>query len=91
MLQGVHLEDGKDRPKTLYQTELVEPAGSNVKVCSWLKQISCVKVACKSSTVWAPTELIDIRRLCSDVSVPRLKLLEYQSWVPPARRFQAEP
>jgi len=75
----------------VYQTELVDPAGSNVKVCSWLKKISCVKVACKSSTDWAPTELIDIRKLCSDVSVPRLKLLEFQSGVPPARRFQVEP
>ena len=38
-----------------------------------------------------PAELINIRKVCSDVSVPRLKLLEYQAWVPQGRRFQLEP
>jgi SAM-dependent methyltransferase len=91
MLQGVRLEDGKDQHDTAYQTELLDPVSSNVKVCSWLKKISCVKVGCESSSEWAPTERINIRKVCSDVSVPRLKLLEYQSGAPPGRRFQLEP
>ena len=37
------------------------------------------------------TELINIKKICSDVSVPRLNLLEYQAGVPPGRRFQLEP
>ena len=45
-----------------------------------------------SKSDWnTPTELINIRKVCSDVSVPRLKLLEYQAGVPPGRRFQLEP
>ena len=91
MLQGVRLENGKDQPDTAYQTELLDPASGNVKVCSWLKKISCVKVGCESSSEWAPTERINIRKVCSDVSVPRLKLLEYQSGAPPGRRFQLAP
>ena len=91
ILQGVRLADGKDQADTAYQTELLDAVGGNVKVCSWLKKISCVTVGCESSSEWAPTERINIRKLCSDVSVPRLKLLEYQSGAPPGRRFQLEP
>ena len=90
MVQGVRLEDGKDQADTAYQTELLDPAGNDVNVCSWLKTISCVKVACESKNEWAPTELINILKVCSGVSVPRLKLLEYQAGVPPGRRFQLE-
>jgi SAM-dependent methyltransferase len=91
MVQSVHLEDGKDKPSTWYLTELVDAAGRNVKVCSWLKKTTCVKVACESKSDWdAPTELINIRKVCSDVSVPRMKLLKYEAGNPPGRRFQLE-
>ena len=92
MVQSVRLEDGKDKPNTPYQTELVDTAGRDVKVCSWLKQTTCVKVGCESKSDWdAPTELINIRKVCSDVSVPRVKLLKYEAGNPPGRRFQLEP
>jgi SAM-dependent methyltransferase len=92
MVQGVHLDDGKDKPSTWYLTELVDAAGRNVKVSSWLKKTTCVKVACESKSEWnAPTELIKIRKVCSDVSVPRMKLLKYEAGNPPGRRFQLEP
>jgi hypothetical protein len=92
MVQGVHLEDGKEKPNTSYQTELVDGAGRDVKVCSWLQKTTCVKVACESKSDWdAPTELIKIRKVCSDVSVPRMKLLKYEAGNPPGRRFQLEP
>ena len=92
LAQGVHLEDGKDNPNTWYLTELVDAAGRDVKVCSWLKQTACVKVVCESRSDWqAPTELINIKKVCSDVSVPRLKLLKYEAGNPPGRRFQLEP
>jgi hypothetical protein len=91
MVQGVHLEDGKDNPKTWYQTELVDAAGRDVKVCSWLKRTTCVKVGCESKSDWdSPTELINITKICSDVSVPRVKLLKYEAGNPPSRRFQLE-
>jgi hypothetical protein len=92
MVQSVHLEDGKDKPNTSYQTELVDGAGRDVKVCSWLKRTTCVKVGCESKSDWdAPTELINIRKVCSGTSVPRMKLLTYEAGNPPGRRFQLEP
>jgi hypothetical protein len=91
LLQSVHLEDGKDKPDTSYQTELVDAAGRDVKVCSWLKQATCVKVTCESKSDWhTPTELIDIRKVCDDVSVPRVQLLKYEAGSPPARRFRLD-
>ena len=92
LVQSVHLENGKDKPTTWYLTKLVDAAGRDVKVCSWLKQTTCVKVACESKSDWnAPTELINIRKVCSDVSVPRMKLLNFEAGNPPGRRFQLEP
>lgn len=92
LVQSVHLEDGKDNPKTWYLTELVDAAGRDVKVCSWLKQTTCVKIVCDSKSDWdTPTELINIRKVCSDVSIPRVKLLKYEAGNPPGRRFQLEP
>ena len=92
LVQSVHLENGKDKPSTWYLTELVDAAGGDVKVCSWLKQTTCVKVTCESKSDWdTPTELINIRKVCSDVSVPRMKLLKYEAGNPPGRRFQLQP
>jgi len=92
MVQGVHLEDGTDKLGTWYMTELVDTAGRQAKVCSWLKQASCVQVTCESKSDWhTPTELINIRKVCSEVSVPPLKLLEYQAGAPPGRRFELAP
>ena len=92
IMQYVHLEAAKDSPTTDYQTELVDAAGRDVKVCSWLKKTTCAKVGCESKSDWhTPTELINIKKVCSDVSVPRMKLLQYEAGNPPGRRFQLEP
>jgi len=92
VVQSVHLENGKNNPNIPYQTELVDAAGRGVKVCSWLKQTTCVKVACESKSDWdTPSELIHIRKLCSDVTVQRMKLLKYEAGNPPTRRFELEP
>ena len=92
MVQSVHLENGKDKPNASYQTELVDAAGRYGKVCSWLKQTTCVQVGCESKSDWdTPTELINIRKVCSDVSVPRMKPLKYEAGNPPSRRFQWDP
>jgi len=91
LLQSVRLEDGKDRPTTWYLTELVDTAGRDIKVCSWLKSISCVKVSCDSMSTWdAPTELIHIRKVCTEVSVPRLEPLTYEAGTPPGRKFRLQ-
>jgi SAM-dependent methyltransferase len=92
LVQSVHLEDGKDKPTTWYLTELVDAAGRDEKVCSWLKKTACVTVGCESKSDWdPPTELINIRKVCSDVSVPRMKLVKFEAGNPPGRRFQLEP
>ena len=92
LASGVHLEDGKDKPGSLYLTELEDAFGRRVKVCSWLKKISCAQVMCESKSDWdRPTELITIRKVCSDTSVPRTKLVEFEAGYPPGRRFQLEP
>ncbi|MBI2352282.1 MAG: class I SAM-dependent methyltransferase [Deltaproteobacteria bacterium] len=92
VLPSVHLEDGTDKLGTWYLTELVDPASRPVTVCSWLKQTTCTKVTCESKSDWdAPTQLIKIRKVCSDVSVPTLKIVEYMAGAPPGQRFQLEP
>ncbi len=91
IVQNVHLESGKDKADTVYQTELVDAAGRDVNVCAWLKRIGCVDVGCESKSNWeAPTELIEVRKVCGDVSVPRLKLLKFEAGNPPWRRYQLE-
>jgi SAM-dependent methyltransferase len=88
---SVRLEDGNDSPKTWYLTEIVDAAGRDVKVCSWLKSVACVEVSCESKSAWeSPTELIHVRKTCADVSVPRMKLLSYEAGNPPGRKFQLE-
>ena len=73
LVPGVHLEDGKDKLGILYLTELEDAAGRPEKVCSWLKKTACAEVTCESKHDWKrPTELIKIRRVCSDTSVPRM-------------------
>ena len=88
---GVHLEDGKDKLGTLYLTELEDAFGRQVKMCSWLKKISCVQVTCESKTdLKRPTQLIKIQKVCSDTSVPLMKLVEFEAGYPPWRCFQLD-
>jgi len=91
LVPGVHLEGG-DKLGSWYLTELENAAGRPEKVCSWLKQTSCVQVTCESKSDWKrPTELINIRKVCSNVAVPRMKLLEFDAGYPPDRRFRLAP
>jgi len=91
LVPGVHLENAKDKLGILYLTELESAAGRPEKVCSWLKKTSCVQVTCESKSDWKrPTELIKIQKVCSDTSVPSMKLVEFVSGYPPSRRFQLE-
>jgi SAM-dependent methyltransferase len=90
LVPGVHLEGG-DKLGVFYLTELENAAGRPEKVCSWLKRTSCVQVTCESKSDWKrPTELIKVEKVCSDTSVPRMKLVEFKAGYPPDRRFQFE-
>ena len=92
VLQDVHPEDGTSRPfyaGSPYLTEIANADGSEVKVCSWLKSISCVEVTCESRAKWKPPiEAFRIHKVCNDVTVPALVLLKYEAGTPPERRFQ---
>jgi hypothetical protein len=92
VLPSVHLEDGTHKLGTWYLTEVVDAVSRPITVCSWLKQTTCTKVTCESKTDWdAPTQLIKIQKVCSDVSVPALRIVEYMAGAPPGRRFQMAP
>lgn len=90
LMPGVRLEGG-DKLGAWYLTELESASGRPEKVCSWLKKISCAQITCDSKRDWKrPTELIKIAKVCSNVSVPPMKLLEFVAGYPPDRRFQLE-
>ncbi|HEY1266762.1 MAG TPA: hypothetical protein VGH16_05860 [Candidatus Binatia bacterium] len=91
LIPGVHLQDGSDRPGSRYLTELEDVAGRSENICSWLKRTLCIEVTCDSKGGWdRPTELIKIRKVCSDTPVTRMKSVHYEAGSPPRRHFQFE-
>jgi len=86
------LESGKNRPfypGSPFLTELVNNHGSEMKVCSWLKSISCVEVTCEPNPESSPpVEMYRIRKVCNGVSVPQLVPVHFAAGTPPERRFQ---
>lgn len=76
-------------PDTLFLTEIANADGSDGRVCSWLKSITCVEVTCESRTESKrPVELYRIHKVCSNVAVPALVALRFEAGTPPQRRFQ---
>ena len=92
VLQDVHSESGKNRPyypDSSFLTELVKPDGSELKVCEWLKSISCVEVTCELKPDFPPPiEVYRVRKICDAVTVPALELVHFQAGTPPERRFR---
>jgi hypothetical protein len=92
VLQDVNSENGSNRPfyaNSPYLTELTSAAGSEVKVCSWLKSISCVEVSCELKPRWKPPiEIYRIQKVCNKVEVPALEQTHFQAGTPPERRFR---
>lgn len=92
LLQDVHLDDGtnrRDHQDSPYLTEIIDPGGYEVKVCSWLKRIACVEVTCESKVgSQSSVEAFHIHKVCNDVTVPALTPLHYEAGTPPERRFQ---
>jgi len=76
LLQDVHTEDGTNKPYyagSPFLTEIANAGRSEVKVCSWLKSITCVEVACEPKVeLKPPVEVYRIRKVCDDVNVPAL-------------------
>lgn len=92
LLLDVHLESEANRAfyrDSLLLTEIADAGGSGVGVCSWLKSITCVQVACESKKEWKrPIEVYRIHKVCNDVTVPALAPLHFTTGTPPQRRFQ---
>jgi hypothetical protein len=92
LLQDVQPEAGKMRPfyaGSPFLTEIVKSDGSEMKVCSWLKSISCVEVVCEPKTDSSPpVEMYRIHKVCNDVTVPPLEMIHFEAGTPPERRFQ---
>ena len=92
VLQDVHSENGSNRPYypgASYLTEIVKPDGSELRICAWLKSISCVEVTCELKPNWPPPiEVYRVRKTCEAVRVPPLELVRFQAGTPPERRFR---
>ena len=92
VLADVHSEEGGNKPHyadSPYLTEITTSDGKPVKVCSWLKQISCVEVTCEFKANWTPPiEVYQIRKTCDDVRVPALVPVHYAAGTPPERGFR---
>lgn len=92
VLQDVQSESGKNRPfypPSPFLTELVSRDGSELKVCAWLKRISCVEVTCELKPDSSPpVEGYSIRKTCNGVVVPELVPVHFEAGTPPERRFQ---
>jgi hypothetical protein len=92
VLQDVHSADGRNKPyyaNSPYLTELTNADGSELKVCSWLKSISCVQVSCELKADWKPPiEVYHVQKVCNAVKVPALERLHFVAGTPPERRFR---
>ena len=75
----------------LLLTEIERPDGSDVKVCTWMKSISCVRVTCETNTeMKRPVEVYRIQKTCSNNIVPSLVLASFTAGTPPPRRFRLQ-
>jgi hypothetical protein len=92
VLQDVQNEEGSNRPHYTgapFLTEIVGTDGSEMKVCSWLKRMTCAQVTCESKPRWQPpVESFRVVKTCDDVRVPPLEPVHYQAGTPPERRFK---
>ncbi len=95
ILQDVHSEIGTNRPyypNAPFLTEIAGNSGAEVKVCSWLRQITCVKVTCELRPEWKPpVEVYGVHKVCDNVIVPPLEPIHFQAGTPPERRFKLKP
>lgn len=91
VLQDVRASDRDIAPyyeNSSFLTELVDASGAEMKVCAWLKTITCVEVSCQSKDATPPVEMYRIRKTCDAVSVPKLEMIHFQAGTPPERKFR---
>jgi hypothetical protein len=92
VLQDVQSEVGTNKPyypDATYLTEMTAADGTPLRVCGWLKQITCVEVTCDLKAGWRPpVEAYSIRKTCESTQVPTTITRQYQAGTPPERRFR---
>lgn len=91
VLQDVHWENGANKPHyagATFLTEIKKPDGSEMRMCQFLKSISCVEVTCQSKADWTPPiEVYRVKKTCDAVSVPKLVSTQYEAGTPPERKY----
>jgi hypothetical protein len=91
VLQDVHNEMGTNKPHyagSPFLTEIRDARGNEVRICQWLKHISCVEVTCQARGDWVPPiEVYRVKKTCEAVSVPRLAPVHYEAGTPPERAY----
>ena len=92
VLQDVNSERGRHGPfyeGSPYLTEIKHSDSSELRVCAWLKSISCVQVTCELKSGWKPpVEGFHVKKVCDNPVVPALTPVHYQAGTPPERAFQ---
>lgn len=92
VLSDVSAHEGASRPHyegSPYLTTIAGVDGSEVKVCAWLKSISCVRVTCESKANWRPPiEAFHVQKICHEVAVPALTAVHFEAGTPPERGFK---
>ena len=94
VLQDVKVEQGTNKPfydGFPFATDIENPGGSNVTVCSWLKSIACAEVRCEPKEAWhPPLEVYHVRKVCDDVTVPALVPVDFVAGTPPQRGYRLD-
>jgi hypothetical protein len=92
VLADVSSQDGANQPfyeGSPFLTAIAGADNSEVKVCAWLKSISCVQVTCEFKPKWRPPiEAFHVRKVCNEVSVPALVPTHFEAGTPPERGFK---
>jgi hypothetical protein len=92
VLADVSSQEGANQPfyeGSPFLTAIAGADGSEVKVCGWLKSISCVQVTCEFKPKWRPPiEAFHVRKVCNEVSVPALVPTHFEAGTPPERGFK---
>ena len=93
LLQDVEVEAQTNKPwyeGYSFATEIENPAGPKVTICSWLKSMGCAEVRCEArQDLRPPREVYHVRKVCEAVSVPPLVPVDFQAGTPPQRGYQA--
>ena len=92
VLADVRRETGDSKPHyegSPFLTVIAGTDGADLKVCSWLKSITCVKVTCEAKDKWEPPiEAFQVQKVCAEVAVPALTPVHFEAGTPPERGFK---